>query len=88
MAVNRPAMAKDIASILVRNSVGRLQNDEPQCSRCRRTPLVGELIHTLSSGRRACSLCVARAVAVEGEPVDVERVRSGERPLAVAKRAA
>ncbi len=76
-------MAKEIASILMRNSLDRLQSDEAQCSRCGRTPLVGEVLHVLESGKRVCSLCVARLPSREGEPVGVERVRSSARPLAV-----
>ena len=81
-------MARDMASLLVLGSLDRLEASEPQCSRCRRTPLVGELIYELRSGRQACSLCVARVASLEGEPVGVERVRHGERPLAVTRRAA
>jgi hypothetical protein len=81
-------MAREIASILMRNSLGRLQCDEPQCSRCRRSPLVGELMYLMGSGKRVCSLCVARLVSHEGEPVSAERVRSTERPLAVVQQRA
>ena len=81
-------MAREIASILMRNSLSRLQSDGPQCSRCRRSPLVGELMHVMRSGRRLCSLCVARSASREGDPVSVERVRSGERPLAIVQQRA
>ena len=81
-------MAKEIASILMRNSLGSLRTDKPHCSRCRRQPLVGELLHVLESGRRVCSLCVARLPSREGEPVATERVRATDRPLAVVARAA
>jgi hypothetical protein len=81
-------MAREIASILMRNSLGRLRSDDPQCSSCRRTPLVGELMYAMRSGKRACSLCVGRSASREGEPVSAERVRSGERPLAVVQQRA
>ena len=81
-------MAREIASILLRNSLGALQSDPPQCSRCRRSPLVGELLYVLRSGRRVCSLCAARAASIEGEPVGAERVRSSERRLAVVQQRA
>jgi hypothetical protein len=81
-------MAREIASILLRNSLGSLHSDPPQCSRCRRSPLVGELLYLLGSGRRACSLCVARSASIEGEPVEAERVRSTERRLAVVQQRA
>jgi hypothetical protein len=81
-------MAREMGSILIRNSVGAVRSDEPQCSRCRRVPLVGELMHELGSGKRVCSLCVARAAASEGEPVSSERVRSCARRLAVVQQRA
>ena len=78
-------MAKEIASILLRNRVRALTGDGPRCAHCGRSPLVGELIHELGSGKRVCSLCVAGASATEGEPVSSELVRSGERRLAVVQ---
>jgi hypothetical protein len=78
-------MAKEIASILLRNRLGALTGEGPCCSHCRRNPLVGERIHELGSGERVCSLCVASASATEGEPVSSELVRSGERRLAVVQ---
>jgi hypothetical protein len=81
-------MAREMGSILIRNSVGAVRSDEPQCSRCRRIPLVGEWLYELGSGKRVCSLCVARATASEGEPVNAERVRSCARRLAVVQQRA
>jgi hypothetical protein len=81
-------MAREIAPLLERGALSRLTGTEPQCSRCLRLPLVGEVIYELRSGKQACSLCVARAASLEGEPVGAERVRHGERPLAVLRRAA
>ena len=78
-------MAKDIASILIRTRVGALAPDGPRCSHCSRTPLVGERIHELGSGKRVCSLCVGQVAARDGEPVSSELVRSGERRLAVVQ---
>ena len=78
-------MAKEIASILLRNRLGALTGEGPRCSHCHRSPLVGERIHELGSGKRVCSLCVAPASATEGEPVSSELVRSGERRLAVVQ---
>ena len=78
-------MAKEIAPILLRNRLGELTGDGPRCSHCQRSPLVGERIHELGSGRRVCSLCVGRVSAAEGEPVGSELVRSGERRLAVVQ---
>jgi hypothetical protein len=81
-------MAKEIASILMRSSLGALTGEGPRCSHCRRTPLVGESIHLLGSGKRVCSLCVPRVAVREGEPVGSELVRSGQRRLAVVQQRA
>ncbi|HEX8075908.1 MAG TPA: hypothetical protein VF545_13115 [Thermoleophilaceae bacterium] len=77
-----------MAPFLVRHSLDALHGDGPRCSRCRRSPLVGELIHVLKSGRQVCSLCVRRLPSRQGAPVASERVRAGERPLEVVQRAA
>ena len=81
-------MPREIASILLRNSVDALQPDRPACSRCQRTPLTGELMHELESGRAVCSLCLAQAGGRDGEPVRSERMRATDKPLAVVPRAA
>ena len=74
--------------MLLRHSLGSLDGERARCSRCRRTPLVGELMHVLVSGREVCSLCLARVPEREGEPVSSERVRATDRKLAVVPRAA
>jgi hypothetical protein len=76
-------MAREIASILLRNSIGALDSDPASCSRCRRAPLIGELMHELESGREVCSLCLADA-----EPLSTRRVRATDKPLAVVPKAA
>jgi hypothetical protein len=81
-------VAREIASILLRNSLGSLHSDRAQCSGCRRTPLIGELMHVLESGRQVCSLCLSETGGREGEPVRSERVRATDKKLAVVPRAA
>jgi hypothetical protein len=81
-------MAREIASILLRNSIGALHTERSTCSRCRRLPLVGELMHELESGSEVCSLCLAKTGGRDGEPVRSERVRATDKPLAVVPRAA
>jgi hypothetical protein len=78
----------EIASVLLRNSLGALHTERATCSRCRRTPLTGELMHELESGRAVCSLCLAKAGGRDGEPVRSERVRATDKPLAIVPRAA
>ncbi len=87
-AQNAAPMAREIASILLRNSLGALRTERPACSRCRRMPLTGELMHELESGREVCSLCLAKSGGRDGEPVRSERVRATDKPLAVVPRAA
>lgn len=81
-------MPGELASILIRKSVGAMSEDRTRCSSCRRTPLVGETMHVLASERTVCSLCLDRAQARHGEPLRSERVHASERPLAVVSRAA
>jgi hypothetical protein len=78
----------EIASILLRNSLGALHTDRAACSGCHRTPLTGELMHELESGHAVCSLCLAKADGRDGEPVRSERVRATDKPLSVVPRAA
>ena len=88
MPQNEPSMAREIASILLRNSLGALHADRAGCSHCRRIPPTGELMHELESGQELCSLCLAKAGGRGGEPVRSQRVRATDKPLAVVPRAA
>ena len=78
----------DLAAILLRKSVGSLDSNRTTCSTCRRTPLVGERLHEMESGRMLCELCVAALPEKSRKSVRSERVHAGERQLAVAPRAA
>jgi hypothetical protein len=78
----------DLASIIVRSSIGMLPSTTASCAGCRRTPLAGERLHELDGGSMLCDLCFA--VLPEGERVAVrtERVHASERRLSVVPRAA
>lgn len=78
----------DLASILLRSSVGSLSTTRTQCSACRRTPLVGERLRETDSGRLLCDLCVMAMPEHDRNFVRVERVHAGERTLTVGPRAA
>jgi hypothetical protein len=78
----------DLARILLRKGVGSMTSDRTKCSKCRRTPLPGELLHVLETGRSVCSLCLRELPATEQNPVRSERVHASERRLAVVPRAA
>ncbi len=79
----------DLSSLLLRKSVGALASDQTRCSDCHRTPLPGERMHEMDTGRVLCELCLLalpedkRAAAVGSERVHVSDLR-----LVVAPRAA
>jgi hypothetical protein len=61
------------------------------CSRCGRSPLVGERLHVFGlegKERSICDLCVKGAPEGSfGESVRMDRVHAGERPLNVRRAA-
>ena len=77
----------DIASILLRKSVGALSSGRAHCSSCRRTPLVGERLHETDEGRQLCELCVLDTHA-GSHVISVHRVHASERQLPVGPRVA
>jgi hypothetical protein len=76
-----------LQSIMLRKSIGSMESDRTTCSRCRRTPLVGEFLHRLESDQHVCGLCLARLPEIEQAPLSSERMRASERGLAVGRRA-
>jgi len=78
----------DLAGMLLRRSVGSLGSGRASCSRCRRTPLVGERLHEMDTGRMMCDLCVSALPEDKRAPVRTERVHASDRQLSVAPRAA
>jgi hypothetical protein len=78
----------DLASILVRSSIGTLSRSQASCESCRRTPLAGERMHELDGGRTLCDLCFAGLPEEHRVAVRTERVHASERRLAVVPRAA
>ena len=73
----------DLASMLVRSSIGTLAQAHASCAECRRTPLAGERMHELDGGRVLCDLCFARLPEDRRFAVRTERVHASERRLAV-----
>ena len=72
----------DLASILVRSSIGTLPPSTTACGGCHRTPLAGELMHEVAGGRTLCDLCFAglpedRRVAVRTGDIDAGIVSAG-----------
>jgi len=78
----------DLAGILLRRSVGSLDSGRARCASCRRTPLVGERMHEMDSGRLLCDLCLVELPEGDRQAIRVQRVHAGERQLPVAPRAA
>jgi hypothetical protein len=75
---------------LLRAGVLQMAAGRCTCSGCGRSPLVGERLQVFATRdgkeRALCDLCLADAPP--GEPLRMERVRPGERPLAVIRAAA
>lgn len=80
--------AVDLASLILRRSIGALGHDRDGCSGCRRIPVAGEVVHTFESGRVLCSLCLAGLPEAERSPLRSERVHVGDRRLSVMPKAA
>jgi hypothetical protein len=78
----------DLAALLLRRSVGALGPARDCCGECRRTPLPGERLHELDSGRLLCELCFGALPEERRLAVRSERVHASERRLAVVPRAA
>ena len=78
----------DLASFLMRSSIGTLASTSASCGDCRRTPLAGERVHELGSGQQLCELCFGALPAESRQAVRSERVHASERRLAVVRKAA
>jgi len=78
----------DLGAMLLRSSVRSVKRSAASCGGCRRTPLAGERVHELESGRVLCELCFA-ALPEEGRTaVRSERIGASDRRLAVVTKAA
>jgi hypothetical protein len=81
-------MAYELARMLLRKSVGTMARDRSSCSKCRRTPLPGEVVHQIESGELLCALCLGSLPESMRNPVHSERVPASDRHLPVVPRAA
>jgi hypothetical protein len=79
-------MKRDLHETLLRNSVASLEAGRDGCSKCRRIPLSGELMHDLEDGRHLCSLCLKAVPQSQREALRSERVHVLPRRLAVVRR--
>ncbi|MET0513334.1 MAG: hypothetical protein ABW135_16830 [Thermoleophilaceae bacterium] len=78
----------ELATFLMRRSIGALRLSRDCCGECRRTPLAGERLHELDSGRVLCELCFTALPEERRRAVRSERVHASERRLAVVTKAA
>jgi hypothetical protein len=78
----------ELASLILRRSLGAVGHNRDSCSHCRRTPVAGELMHTFDSGALLCSLCLASLPESERSPLRSERVHVADLRLAVVPKAA
>jgi hypothetical protein len=78
----------DLAALLLRSSIGSLSTSQDSCGQCRRTPLAGERLHELDSGRLLCELCFGALPEERRLAVRSQRVHAAERRLSVVPKAA
>jgi hypothetical protein len=78
----------DLAGMLLRRSLGAVKPTPGRCTKCERTPLPGERLHEMDTGRTLCDLCLSALPEDDRHAVRSERVHASEVPLAVAPRAA
>jgi hypothetical protein len=82
------ALVPDLSAMLLRKTVTTLESGRPRCNSCDRTPLVGEHLHEMDTGRTLCELCRSALPHADRESVRTELVHASERHLRVAPRAA
>ena len=78
----------DLAAIMLRRSAQSLDSGRKRCAGCRRTPLVGERVHEMDTGRTLCELCVAALPEKDRRSVSTELVHATDKQLSIAPRAA
>jgi hypothetical protein len=78
----------DLSALLLRRSLSAVTDGGGSCSKCQRTPVAGERLHELDSGRVLCDLCFGELPEEDRRAVRSERVGASERRLAVVPKAA
>jgi hypothetical protein len=78
----------DMSALLLRTSLGSAGPAGRSCEQCGRTPLAGEHLLELDSGRLLCELCFGQLPEERRTAVRSEQVRTGARRLAVVSRVA
>jgi hypothetical protein len=80
-------MSSDLAAHLLRKGIRSMSGALERCSRCRRSPLPGEVLHVFDEGSRLCALCRVKRAPDGASPVRLERVRITHHRLTVTPRA-
>jgi hypothetical protein len=78
----------DLTALLLRKSIDALAGDGGSCSQCERTPVPGERLHEMDTGRVLCDLCLVELPEEDRRAVRSERVGAMKRRLAVVPKAA
>jgi hypothetical protein len=78
----------DLAALLLRKSLKSVTDESGRCATCERSPLPGERLHEMDSGRILCDLCLVELPEEERRAVRSERIGASERRLAVVPKAA
>ena len=84
----KDSVVSDLARRILRKGIGSMRRQCVHCSSCQRTPVPGEFVHRLESGRAVCSLCLPQLRPRDRAGATAERVHASERHLPVAPRAA
>jgi hypothetical protein len=82
------ALVPDLAALLLRKSLESVTDAGDRCGQCERSPLPGERLHEMDSGRILCDLCLAALPEEEQRAVSSQRIHASERRLAVVPKAA
>jgi hypothetical protein len=78
----------DLGALLLRRSLNAVADGVGSCSECERTPVAGERLHEMDTGRVLCDLCFGELPEGDRHAVRSERVSASERRLAVVPKAA
>lgn len=71
----QPISEADLERHLLRASVSSLHAERLRCNRCKRTPLVGEVVYRMAKERTICALCLPYR---KDQPIASIPVRHGE----------
>jgi hypothetical protein len=71
----QPISEADLERHLLRASVSHLHAERLRCDRCKRTPLVGEVVYRMAKDRTICALCLPMR---KDRPIASIPVRHGE----------